>query len=117
MFGPDPAGWIVHGVTGGPGTPRTLSYRLVVAQARAKMPSAGPHMLRHTFASLALEAGASLEEVRVLLGHGTISMTARYLHAGADSVRGAIERLAAQADDWHEADTTRAKRGPRLVSA
>ena len=96
-------GWLLHSARGVAGTPSSLAYRLLEVHARAGMTSAGPHMLRHTFASLALEAGASLEEVRVLLGHASISMTARYLHADASSVRGAIGRLAA----WNEAARAR----------
>ena len=38
------------------------------------------HCLRHTAASLALTSGASLVEVREMLGHASIVTTSRYLH-------------------------------------
>jgi integrase len=47
----------------------------------AGLPSLHAHVLRHTAASLALSQGASLVEVREMLGHNSIVTTSRYLHA------------------------------------
>lgn len=38
-----------------------------------------PHILRHTAATLALEAGAPVEDVSALLGHRSIETTLRYI--------------------------------------
>ncbi len=52
-----------------------------------------PHSLRHTFATLLLERGAALEEVRDLLGHVSLATTSVYLHVSANRLRGAMSRL------------------------
>lgn len=39
-----------------------------------------PHKLRHTYATQLLINGASMESVRLLLGHSSLEMTKRYLH-------------------------------------
>lgn len=41
------------------------------------------HSLRHTFASLALQNGATLADVQQALGHTTLQMTRRYAHLEA----------------------------------
>lgn len=87
-------GWILHTVDGRPATVDQVQARLNVVLRRAKLPPGGPHKLRHTFASTALEAGVTLEELRVLLGHSSIVQTARYLHLTSSATRSAIERLA-----------------------
>lgn len=52
----------------------------------------GMHDLRHTFATLAVEAGIDLRTLQALLGHSTLAMTSRYLHASADKAT-ALARL------------------------
>jgi len=49
--------------------------------------------LRHTSATLLLEAGASPASVQRQLRHSTLAMTERYLHASADYVRADVEKL------------------------
>lgn len=51
------------------------------------------HDLRHTFASVAVRAGASLFDVQKLLGHRDIAMTQRYAHLSADDLKAATERV------------------------
>lgn len=87
-------GWVLHGAHGAPMRPSHVDTALLRVQRRSGMPPRGPHMLRHTFASHALEAGMTLEEVRQLLGHSNIAITARYLHTSPGAVRSAIDRLA-----------------------
>ena len=52
------------------------------------------HDLRHSFASVAVAAGASLPLIGGLLGHTQPSTTARYAHLSADPLRAAAEATA-----------------------
>jgi integrase len=51
------------------------------AAARAGLGRVRNHDLRHSFGSLAHAAGASLPDVRDLLGHTTLAMVSRYAHS------------------------------------
>lgn len=48
------------------------------------------HTLRHSFASWLVEAGTDLYTVKELLGHQSISMTERYSHLSANSLKRAV---------------------------
>ncbi len=56
------------------------------------------HDLRHSFATLALQGGASIYDVSKLLGHSDISMTQRYAHMLDDSLQTATVNMSGVID-------------------
>ncbi|MGI9085610.1 MAG: tyrosine-type recombinase/integrase [Aeromicrobium sp.] len=71
-----------------------------------------PHELRHTAASLAIAAGASVKVVQRMLGHASATLTLdRYGHLFGDELDTVAERL-----DVHRADSLRTRRGLGSVS-
>lgn len=52
-----------------------------------------PHKLRHTFATRLAKRGVNLRTIQDLLGHGSISTTAIYLHPDGEEMRGAVDKL------------------------
>ncbi|MFC1611057.1 tyrosine-type recombinase/integrase [Myxococcota bacterium] len=71
--------------TGGPISTTTV-YRVVKSAAkRAGIEgNVSPHWLRHCHASHALERGAPISLVKTTLGHASVAVTDRYLHARPD---------------------------------
>jgi integrase len=62
-------------------------------RARAGLQDVRLHDLRHTFASVGVNGGASLSVIGALLGHSRAQTTHRYAHLSDDPLREAAERL------------------------
>lgn len=84
--------WLFPGHS--PGKPLSDIY-LFWRDLRQKLGLTGVriHDLRHTFASLLVNAGHSLYEVQKLLGHSDPRTTMRYAHLGQDSLVAAAETV------------------------
>jgi integrase len=63
--------------------------------ARATLQGVTPHVLRHTFASIAAELGFTEMIIAGLLGHASRGVTQRYVHLGGALVP-AADRIAAE---------------------
>lgn len=71
-----------------PLSPQTLQNVCRTAASRAGLAQhVTPHCLRHAFATHLLESGVSLSVIQNLLGHRSISTTARYVHLSLDHLR------------------------------
>jgi integrase len=64
----------------------------------AGLPNVRIHDLRHTYASILINKGASLYEVQKLLGHFHISMTERYAHLMPNTLADRVEIIAGLVD-------------------
>jgi integrase/recombinase XerD len=84
---------------GGRMTTRALQLVLKRVAQAAKLPGADkprgwhPHLLRHEAATRWLENGATLYEVKELLGHSSVAVTERYLHCTVGRLAGVVNRM------------------------
>jgi integrase len=78
------------------------------AAAEAGLDGATPHQLRHTFATVMVNSGVSLQHLMVLLGHQSAEMSLRYGRLFNSTVRESYERALALA---------KARLGPLLPEA
>jgi integrase/recombinase XerD len=79
---------------GAPMRPGRLNELLAELSHRAELERIiHPHQLRHSFATSVMEAGGTVDEAQVLLGHASITSTQPYLHPSQQRLRAAVERV------------------------
>lgn len=52
-----------------------------------------PHMLRHTFGRLAIEAGMDIFKIKEIMGHSDIATTQGYLSVSAENLKSSLSEL------------------------
>lgn len=70
-----------------------LNHVWARVRSAALLPGVRLHDLRHSFASVAVGAGASMPLIGGLLGHADVRTTARYAHLSDNSLQEAAERV------------------------
>ena len=78
---------------------------------RTRTPEATFHSLRHTFVSLAANAGVPLHIVQSIVGHESTAMTRHYYHESAEALRQAVAAI----PDLGEPERDAPGAGGRLV--
>lgn len=101
--------WLFPGDT--PGQPvKEIRRFWINVQKDAKLPDVRIHDLRHTFASLLVSGGASLEMIGKLLGHSQMQTTQRYAHLMDSPLRAGVDAVASMFRPRpklvHDADAT-----------
>lgn len=114
-----PKTWLFPGTVAGwradtPITPKVLWEACVMAAERAGLRTrVWPHLLRHSYATHLLEAGADLRTIQLLLGHVSLRHTILYLHLSQrhlQAVANPLDALPVSAPDT--AARSRLKRQP-----
>jgi integrase len=86
-----PTGLVFTSPKGYPWHARAITEEWWKALAKAELPSVRFHDLRHTAATIALSSGYTLEDVKQLLGHSTITLTSNtYSHPLATRMRDVV---------------------------
>jgi len=80
-------------IKGGPCSSSYMEQMIRRMAKRAKLTQrVTPHMLRHTFATEALEDGVSIKQVQEALGHKNLATTEVYLHVRPETLKKALRR-------------------------
>lgn len=69
-----------------------ISYIVKTVAKRSGMKGAGPHRLRHSFATHLLQGGADLRVVQELLGHNSIETTEGYIKLDVSHLKEVIKK-------------------------
>lgn len=86
--------WLFTGRLGKPLDPDQARKVFKAARVQSGLTKrATPHALRHTYATLLLEAGTDLRVIQALLGHSTIRSTERYLHVATHLLTASADPL------------------------
>ncbi len=72
---------------------RAFRYAIYIAFNRIGV-RCSPHLLRHTFASSAINRGMRLDVLRQIMGHTSIATTEIYLHTSNNVVKSEFARIA-----------------------
>lgn len=89
----NPSRWLFCGQMGSPITPHAVrKHTRAIAARQPELEKLSPHILRHTFATLALARGVDLATLQALLGHETIETTSRYLHPSIKNIASSLQR-------------------------
>lgn len=72
---------------GSPWSVRRIQYHLKRLGKRNGLPFLHPHILRHTFATTALNNGVNILEIKEMLGHSFLQTTEKYTHVTQDRLR------------------------------
>ncbi|MDI3472464.1 MAG: integrase/recombinase XerD [Thermotogaceae bacterium] len=75
---------------------RSNVYRLVkniFFKAGIEKKKMGPHVLRHTFATILMKSNVSIYKIKRLMNHKQLSTTERYLHVVEDDLRKTVEEI------------------------
>ncbi|MTI82317.1 MAG: integrase [Firmicutes bacterium] len=86
-------GWLFPGRRGGHITSRAAE-NVIKKYGRLAQVNVTPHMLRHCFGKMLIDAGESLDRVAVLMGHANLNTTARYTRPSTQDLECAVEKLA-----------------------
>lgn len=89
-----PKHWLFPGYMGRPIGPHAVrKYTRKIASDYSEFEGLSPHILRHTYATMALRRGVDLKQLQALLGHKSIQTTSRYLHPTVEDLQNAVDRL------------------------
>lgn len=79
-------------LNGEPPTPNTIRKKLKRAFLKAGFKDFYPHALRHSFATNLQSKGASIAEIKEMMGHASIATTERYLHGFDGKLKDLFEK-------------------------
>lgn len=70
-----------------------IQYQIRMMAEQAKLDGVSPHSLRHTFAKNLVDVQVSLDQVATLMGHSSLTTTARYTKPSQQDLAHAVEKL------------------------